>query len=296
MDCSIIDTDAEDMLYALLIAEGQRTAGGNEKVTNINFLQCQFFHIDIKPDPSTFYGALKSLLAEAQECGLYFCTDGDVIIKWNGDNQDIRYGLVKMVTNMYETDIEKYTSIDDFFIDYDMINSRDKLKSECAKKLKKQSKHGKELSKYFSNVNLIGALQKTIHMIKMQRALRAQPQILIVEDQKFSQKILTTILKDYTCHVAGTSGEALLLYMEKCPDIVFLDIELPDLNGHQFARLVRNIDQDSYVVIVSGNQYEEDIKTAKENDVKGFISKPYEKEMILKVIEQFKRTRKRKVA
>lgn len=84
------------------------------------------------------------------------------------------------------------------------------------------------------------------------------------------------------------------MYMEKCPDIVFLDIELPDLSGHNFAKLLKKIDDDSFVVMVSSNQYEKDIQQARENFVKTFIAKPYNKNAILHVVDFFKKERKRK--
>nr|MBX2834027.1 response regulator [Micavibrio sp.] len=189
--------------------------------------------------------------------------------------------------NKYGSFIEKFMPLETFFEEYDNIDGISRLKVECAKKLKKQTKKSLELSKYFTNEQLIHSLKNTVKLTQMQRAFRVKPHILIVDDQVFSQKILETILKDYTCHIADSSGEALLVYMEKCPDIVFLDIELPDINGHHFAKLANRIDENAYIVMVSGNKQQEEIKTALSNNVKGFIAKPYEKQTILKIVDQY---------
>ncbi len=295
MNFTVVDKNAEDMLYALIIAEEQKSTSKKEKLSHTKFLQCQFFHIGMAVSLSDVRQFLDSM-TDIDECTLYFCSDGDIIIRWLGGAPDTRDHLVQCITDKFGENIKKFMVLEEFFIDYDMVNSRDKLKSECTKKLKKQTRQGRELAKYFTDEGLISTLKKTVQLTKMQRAFRVNPHILIVEDQIFSQKILTSILKEYTCHIAQGAGEALLLYMEKCPDVVLLDLDLPDLSGHNFAKLISKIDEESFVVIVSSNQYKSDIDEAKKNNVRSFIAKPYEKAAILQVITQFKKTRKRSVA
>lgn len=293
MSFSVIDKNAEDMLYALLIAEEQKASMTQNKLPNMHFLQCNFFHIAHTPEANDLE-YLHELMPNAEEPALYICSDGDVIIKWVDGEADILDSLKHGIIEKYGKSIQKYMNIKDFLNEYDLIEGRGKLKAECSKKLKRQTKHAKELSKYFKDERIITTFAKTMRLITMQRSFRSKPHILIVEDQIFSQKLLTTILKDYTCHIAATSGDAILKYMEKCPDIVFLDVELPDLSGHSVAKFIKKIDDDAYVVMVTGNQYEADIKAAKENKVKGFIAKPYKKETILNSIEQYYKAKKRK--
>lgn len=295
MNFTVVDKNAEDMLYALLLAEEHKMSGKGVKIPDMKFLQCQFFHIAMTASLADVRDFLDGISA-ADECALYFCNDGDLIIKWSGGSRDLRDKIVHSITEKFGDAIRKYMSPEDFFVDYDLLDGRQKLKAECARKLKKQTKNAQKLASYFSNEGLIATLRRTIQLIKMQRALRAKPVMMIVEDQIFSQKILSSILKEYTCVIAGSSAEALIIYMEKCPDMVFLDIDLPDLNGHSFAKLLSDIDDESYVVIVSGNQYEEDIQAARQNNVKGFIVKPYEKTSILKMVEQYKKNRNRNAA
>lgn len=292
MELTVIDKDAEDMLYAFLIAEEHRLSIGDRKIKNTQVLQCRFFYIGKSASSSGLQTILEEFRSDA-EATLYLCGDGDAILRWDDGEPDLRNNLVKCLTEAFKTDFAPYVDTSEFFIDYDMIDGRNRLKAECSRKLKKQTRQSRELAKYFSNTALIDALRKTILLTKMQRMMRTKPHILIVEDQKFSQKILASILKDYTCHIAENAGEALLMYMEKCPDIVFLDIELPDLSGHIFAKFINGIDDDSYVVIASGSQYEQDVKTARENNAKGFVVKPYDRTAILKMIDQYAKTRKK---
>ncbi|MGB0720422.1 MAG: response regulator [Bdellovibrionales bacterium] len=288
---TLIEINAEDVLYAQLVAQGHQAS--MEAIPDTHFLQCRFFQIGQKPDAAKIAASLSDISFD-EDAAAYACTDGDLIFKWTGDVRDTTNAIKSHITEQFGADIQKYMQPDEFFIEYDLLGERLPLKAECMKKLKKQTKQAKQLVKYFTDESLITTFCKVIQLVKTQRAFRAKPHILIIEDQIFSQKMLTSILKDYTCYIAGTAADGVLQYMEKCPDIVFLDIELPDMSGHNFAKLVDRIDDSAYVIIVSGNKYEHDIKAAKENNVKGFIAKPYQKKAILDVIEQYKKARKRK--
>jgi CheY-like chemotaxis protein len=295
MNITLIDENAENILHAHLVALQQGASGYGEDVTNIDYIQCRFFHIGSKPEKAE----LTQLLAafeDPADCTLYLCSDGDVILRILNGTTDLKNRIVSRIAATYQKTIEVCMDVRDFFIEYDLLEGVRLLKLECLRKLKKQTKMARQLEKFFSENGLIITLRKTVQLTKMQRSFRSEPHILIVEDQIFSQKILSAILSDYTCHLAETTAEALLLYMEKCPDIVLLDIDLPDLSGHRFAEFLNKIDEDAYVVMVSANKYEKDVRFAQENQVKGFIVKPYEKDVILKAITDFKKNRKRSAA
>lgn len=129
-----------------------------------------------------------------------------------------------------------------------------------------------------SHIKRYGAERRTLKI----------PSILIVEDQEFSRKLLEGMLRrDYTCYCAANAEQALALYAEHLPCIVFLDIELPDANGHDLAGFLKKIDPASFIVMVTANHYENDVKRAQENNVQGFIAKPYSKQKISDAIEKY---------
>ncbi len=114
--------------------------------------------------------------------------------------------------------------------------------------------------------------------------------ILIVEDQDFSRKILQDLLarqENYSCHAAKNALEAIELYSAHAPDIVLLDIQLPDFSGHELATVLRQADPRSYIVHVTANKFIKDVEAAKKNNVKGFITKPYSKKNIQDVINNY---------
>ncbi len=291
MELTILEIAAEDILYASIISqEFQELSESHPK-----YIHCKFFHANMAPTTDEFRAVLEDIDLN-NELTVYQCQDGDYIISYVDMTDYSTDTITEKLITAYKNKIGTIISTDELFEVYEDMDGFKKLKIECSKKLKKQTKESKKLNNFFNDERLVDTLKRTIQITYMQRTFRVKPHILIVEDQIFSQKMLKSILKDYTCHIAESSGEALLLYVEKSPDIVFLDIELPDLNGHVFARFINKIDKNNYIAMVSANQYEEDIKQAKQNDVKAFIAKPYKKENIHNVIDKFMKTRKKRAS
>jgi two-component system chemotaxis response regulator CheY len=120
------------------------------------------------------------------------------------------------------------------------------------------------------------------------RKFRDDLVILIVEDQKFSRMMLKNLLaKTYEVITAIDGQKALIEYVTNAPDIVFLDIELPIVDGHKVLSLITKLDPQAYTVMVTGNNYEEDVKRARDGGAKGFVAKPYTKRKIYGCIDEF---------
>ncbi len=135
------------------------------------------------------------------------------------------------------------------------------------------------------------------HMKKFgnERRMYTLPTILIVEDQNFSRSLMEGMLiRNYTCYSASNVEQALELYAEHIPCMVFLDIELPDGNGHEFAALVKEYDPDSFIVMVTANNYEKDVSLAIKNKAQGFVVKPYSRQKIMVCIDKYIHERKSK--
>jgi CheY-like chemotaxis protein len=134
--------------------------------------------------------------------------------------------------------------------------------------------------------------EKFVHAMN-NRAQQEKPHILIIEDQDFSRKLLQGLLqKNYPCHAAKNSQQALQFFSEHAPNIIFIDIELPDQSGHGLARLFKILDPSAHIVMVTGNNYITDIETAKKNKTDGFIVKPYAKTIIMAAIDNYNKIKK----
>jgi CheY-like chemotaxis protein len=135
--------------------------------------------------------------------------------------------------------------------------------------------------------------KKRIQSYGASRITLDKPTILIVEDQPFSRKLLLqTLTQKYTCYEASNVREAVALYAEYVPCMVFLDIELPDLSGHQLANFIKANDPDSYIVMLTANSHTKDVAQARDNHVQGYIVKPFSRQKIMGAIDKYRALRK----
>ena len=131
--------------------------------------------------------------------------------------------------------------------------------------------------------------------IRDQRPFRKQLQVLVVEDQIFSQRLLCEILRGARSTtreapaVDAVQGirEAWELFLKKAHDIAFIDLGLIDGSGHSLTRAIKELDPMTQVIIVTANTYEGEMGVARQNNVDGFIVKPYTKKQVLDYIDRY---------
>lgn len=122
----------------------------------------------------------------------------------------------------------------------------------------------------------------------VERRTLAVPNILVVEDQTFSRSLLEGMLKkSYDCHSAANAEQAIELYAEHVPCITFLDIELPDMSGHDLAAFIKKYDPSSFIVMVTANNYQKDVARSRDNNVQGFIAKPFSRQKVMAYIDKY---------
>lgn len=98
--------------------------------------------------------------------------------------------------------------------------------------------------------------------------------VLVVEDQLIFSKVVQQALPDDDIVIAKTLDAAYDLYENHHPDLIFLDIELPDGTGHEFLHALRRFDQEAYVVMMTGSHLEMDRYIAQDYGVQGYMIKP----------------------
>lgn len=126
-----------------------------------------------------------------------------------------------------------------------------------------------------------GALQEVFAEVKKRRPARSPAHVLVVEDDLLTSRIVTSTFKQtYAMIAAGDAHEAVADYMTHAPDIVFLDIGLPGLDGFAALHEIISIDPNAYIVMLSGNTNPENINRAMAEGARGFISKPFTRETL----------------
>lgn len=108
--------------------------------------------------------------------------------------------------------------------------------------------------------------------------------VLIAEDDPVSQQILTLGLKDQKFDVRAVSNgeEALISYKEWCPDIILLDIVMPQMNGYKTLKEIRTTleDKSTTVIMVSNVTDKEEILACAKLGIQGYVVKPIEAKKI----------------
>jgi len=126
-----------------------------------------------------------------------------------------------------------------------------------------------------------------LRKMRTQRANRRQLEVMVVEDDAFSrQMVCNSLRKLYPVSAMPDGKSALQSYVLKAPDVLFLDINLPDVNGHDLLKKLLQIDPDAHIIMLSGNGDKENVMRAIKSGAKGFVGKPFTKEKLIQYIER----------
>ena len=99
--------------------------------------------------------------------------------------------------------------------------------------------------------------------------------ILVAEDTDSNFELLEAILyKDYRLIRAHDGMEAVVMYDEVKPDLILMDIKMPNLDGLEATKIIRELSATVPIIAQSAFAYEQDRKAAKEAGCNDFIAKP----------------------
>jgi signal transduction histidine kinase/ActR/RegA family two-component response regulator len=117
------------------------------------------------------------------------------------------------------------------------------------------------------------------------------PQILIVEDEAVNRLYLKMILGRMGCTVleAADGYEAILNCEKNSPDLIFMDIGLPELNGVETTARIRQIPRmsDKPVIALTAHTHSDDVKSFLEGGLNQVIKKPFMEGQIRLVLENY---------
>ncbi len=112
--------------------------------------------------------------------------------------------------------------------------------------------------------------------------------ILIVDDAAFMRLNLKNILKsDYEIIGEAENGlTAVEKYQELSPDIVTMDITMPEMDGLEAIKAIMDIDPDARIIVCSAMGQQKMVVKAVELGVKDFIVKPFNEERVLEAVRK----------
>ncbi len=109
--------------------------------------------------------------------------------------------------------------------------------------------------------------------------------VLIADDSQFMRKAISQFVEGDVVE-ASNEDEAVRLYKEHKPDITFLDVMMDDTDsGVKALRRIKEEEPNARIVLITSLQKENNlVQEALELGVEGYISKPFEKDQIMKFL------------
>lgn len=107
-------------------------------------------------------------------------------------------------------------------------------------------------------------------------------QILLVDDEVSIQRAMAPLLRarGYAVSIAGTAREALETFEREKPDLIILDLALPDMDGTEVCRRVRER-AETPIVVLSARGAEKDKVAALDQGADDYVTKPFGPEELL---------------
>lgn len=115
-----------------------------------------------------------------------------------------------------------------------------------------------------------------------------KPLILIAEDDVSNYKLLESILKrNYTLVHAWNGREALDFCREHCPNLILMDIKMPEMDGIEATINIRKLSRVVPIIALTAFAYDSDRERALRAGCNDFITKPLDSKTFIRKIEEF---------
>lgn len=114
---------------------------------------------------------------------------------------------------------------------------------------------------------------------------------LITDDSILARKMVLKVLKKFIddsdeVFQAKDGNEAIKIYKEKKPDLCFMDLTMPELDGFEATKQIVEYDENAKIIVVSADIQQHAIDRALEFGAKEFIYKPIDEKKMFKILHK----------
>ncbi|MGI9951188.1 response regulator [Moorellaceae bacterium AZ2] len=113
--------------------------------------------------------------------------------------------------------------------------------------------------------------------------------VLVVDDAAFMRMMIKDILTKNGYEVAGEAengARAVELYQELKPDVVTMDITMPEMDGIAAVKAIRKMDPEAKIIMCSAMGQQLMVMEAIQAGAKDFIVKPFQQERVLQALKK----------
>jgi two-component system, chemotaxis family, chemotaxis protein CheY len=111
---------------------------------------------------------------------------------------------------------------------------------------------------------------------------------LVVDDSVFARKNVAKMVESFGGEIAGEAGDgctAITEYDRVSPDMVLMDITMPQMEGIEASERIVRAHPEARIVMVSSVGYQENIVAALQKGARHFVQKPVKAEILYEVIK-----------
>jgi two-component system chemotaxis response regulator CheY len=221
--------------------------------------------------------------SEHYQSQVFFCDSGDVFILLKGASMSLVSKVHDIAFAILAGD--KSSTPSKVF----ELGTQWSLLKEMATKIAKESK-GSLVPESVSVDQRIDRILRRVDMDYMQNMLKGRADrkgvsILVAEDDDIMQQYVSAMLSDYTLIKAKIGEDVLVSYLLNAPDMVLLDIDLPQIDGHRLMQEIFKLDQEAFIVMMSGHTQLKHVKRSIDAGARGFVAKPFQEAKLRSSVE-----------
>lgn len=115
-----------------------------------------------------------------------------------------------------------------------------------------------------------------------------QKTILVAEDEDSNYELVKIVLQKRFRLIRAHNGiEAVNMNEDERPDLILMDIRMPEMNGLDATRIIKEVNHDTPVIALSAYAFEENIREAKMAGCDEFMAKPFRVENLIEVVKKY---------
>jgi CheY-like chemotaxis protein/nitrogen-specific signal transduction histidine kinase len=112
--------------------------------------------------------------------------------------------------------------------------------------------------------------------------------VLVAEDEESNYELVRIVLQQrYRLLRAHNGIEAVTINEDEKPDLILMDIRMPEMNGLDATRIIKEVDHDTPIIALSAFAFDENIREAKEAGCDAFMAKPFRVEDLIEIIKKY---------
>ena len=112
--------------------------------------------------------------------------------------------------------------------------------------------------------------------------------VMVAEDEESNYELVRIVLqKRYNLIRAHNGIEAVTMFEEEKPDLILMDIRMPEMDGLDATRIIKEVNQEVPVIALSAYAFPENIREAKAAGCDEFMAKPFKVEDLIELIRHY---------